>query len=101
MHKDISMTVRFNRDDAHRTGLPKYHIGASSKRRPEAAGRGGGSMKGQGVDDEMGITYLRSSTGEISPTDMNKQIQRSLQFFKDVFVDVFRYHYVLHELMNC
>ena len=86
MHRDISMVVRFSRDNAHRTGLPKPHIGTSSKRRPEAAGGGGGRHEGPMVDDEIGITYLRCRTREISPTDMNEQIQRSLQFFKDVLV---------------
>ena len=36
MHKDISKPVGFRRDDAHRSGLPKYHIGTSSKLGPEA-----------------------------------------------------------------
>ena len=93
MHKDISMVVRFSRDDAHRTVPPKYHIGTSSKRRPEAA-RAGGRHEGSKVDDEMGITYLRCSTREISPTDMNEQTRRSLQFFDDVLDR-------RHELMNC
>jgi hypothetical protein len=50
MHKDINKLVRFGRDDAHSTGLPKHQRGTSSKVRLEAMGGEGmidGRMKGQ------------------------------------------------------
>ena len=61
----------------------------------------------------MGITYLRCSTREISPTDTNEQTQQPLQFFEDplvlvedplVLVEdplVLRLVERRHELINC
>jgi hypothetical protein len=79
MVKDLSKPLRSERDDAHRLGQPKHHTGTSSKR-PLEAGRG--RHEGPGTRCKIiGRTRGAALKRKISSTGLDKQIQRSLQFF--------------------
>jgi hypothetical protein len=79
MHEDISKLVRFKRDDAHRTGLPRHHTGTSSKRLPEAIR--GGDMKARRRMEIIG-TYLGGCHTERVSSTIYKQMRGFLQFFE-------------------